>query len=386
MKKTITVCTGAANEKYECETASPSVPNTADDSLPSAEKFYYNSAYGSTFDNRSYVLCTTGGCVFDDKMISQASFVKKEVKKSQNYITPTAFHQIAANGKITVNGSYAGQEVQIEALENLLPVSTSTVGGGIFKLKISGLGEFYDQKNEVGRLMDFEGSNYDKSVGKVVKVRDADGFDGEYTCYYESPCKPDDCPDCNIKCDIDGGECSWPDPVCPECEPDCVDCIMDGGEINATVKTISPSNFGSADREYGYNWVETKTTANLELVRQKAVETIKEIQEVNEMVYDKTDGDDSQLAFSITLTPEMIRDIKKYNEQQQSNGGYMNDSLTCEKVGEYGYLNCYSDFIGDLIDKYGDKIVAPKRKTSEYWVLWPNYNYDENIIGGPSWK
>ena len=64
----------------------------------------------------------------------------------------------------------------------------------------------------------------------------------------------------------------------------------------------------------------------------------------------------------------------------------MNDSLTCEKVGEYGYLNCYSDFIGDLIDKYGDKIVAPKRKTSEYWVLWPNYNYDENIIGGPSWK
>ncbi len=381
--KKITVCTKKANEKYECEGNEIPVSGNADESLPSAENFYYNSAYGDVFENRDYTYCTlTEGCQKDTKEISQASFVKKEVEKKQDYITPTAFYQIAANGKITVNGSYAGKEVQIEALENVLPISTSTVGGGVFKIKISGLGEFYDADNKVGRLMDVDGPNYDRSVGKVVKSQG--GFDGEYVCYYESPCKPDNCPDCEIDCVGDG--CTWPEPTCPDCETDCVDCIMDGGKINATVKTISPSNFNSAEREYGYNWVVTTTSADLELIRQKAVETIKEIEEVNEMVYDKTDNDDSQLAFSITLTPEMIRDIKKYNEQQQSNGGYMNDSLTCEKVGEYGYLNCYSDFIGDLIDKYSDKIVAPKRKTSEYWVLWPNYNYDENIIGGPSWK
>lgn len=381
--KKITVCTKKANEKYECEGNEIPVSGSADESLPSAENFYYNSVYGDVFENRDYTYCTlTEGCQKDTKEISQASFVKKEVEKKQDYITPTAFYQIAANGKITVNGSYAGQEVQIEALENVLPISTSTVGGGVFKIKISGLGEFYDADNKVGRLMDVDGPNYDRSVGKVVKSQG--GFDGEYVCYYESPCKPDNCPDCEIDCVGEG--CTWPEPTCPDCETDCVDCIMDGGKINATVKTISPSNFNSAEREYGYNWVVTTTSADLELIRQKAVKTITEIEEVNEMVYDKTDGDDSQLAFSITLTPEMIRDIKKYNEQQQSNGGYMNDSLTCKDVGNYKNLNCYSDFIDELSDKYSDKIVAPKRGTEEYWTLWDGYIYNENVIGGPSWK
>lgn len=381
--KKITVCTKKANEKYECEGNEIPVSGSADESLPSAENFYYNSVYGDVFENRDYTYCTlTEGCQKDTKEISQASFVKKEVEKKQDYITPTAFYQIAANGKITVNGSYTGQEVQIEALENVLPISTSTVGGGVFKIKISGLGEFYDADNKVGRLMDVDGPNYDHSVGKVVKSQG--GFDGEYVCYYESPCKPDNCPDCEIDCVGEG--CTWPEPTCPDCETDCVDCIMDGGKINATVKTISPSNFNSAEREYGYNWVVTTTSADLELIRQKAVKTITEIEEVNEMVYDKTDGDDSQLAFSITLTPEMIRDIKKYNEQQQSNGGYMNDSLTCKDVGNYKNLNCYSDFIDELSDKYSDKIVAPKRGTDEYWTLWDGYIYNENVIGGPSWK
>lgn len=380
--KKITVCTKKANEKYECEGNEIPVSGNADESLPSAENFYYNSSYGSVFEDRTYTICTETECKSDTKKISQASFVKKEVEKKQDYITPTAFYQIAANGKITVNGSYAGKEVQIEALENVLPISTSTVGGGVFKIKISGLGEFYDADNKVGRLMDVDGPNYDRSVGKVVKSQG--GFDGEYVCYYESPCKPDNCPDCEIDCKGDG--CTWPEPTCPDCETDCVDCIMDGGKINATVKTISPSNFNSAEREYGYNWVVTTTSADLELIRQKAVKTITEIEEVNEMVYDKTDNDDSQLAFSITLTPEMIRDIKKYNEQQQSNGGYMNDSLTCKDVGNYKNLNCYSDFIDELSDKYSDKIVAPKRGTDEYWTLWDGFIYNENVIGGPSWK
>lgn len=380
--KKITVCTKKANEKYECEGNEIPVSGNADESLPSAENFYYNSSYGSVFEDRTYTICTESECKSDTKKISQASFVKKEVEKKQDYITPTAFYQIAANGKITVNGSYTGKEVQIEALENVLPISTSTVGGGVFKIKISGLGEFYDADNKVGRLMDVDGPNYDRSVGKVVKSQG--GFDGEYVCYYESPCKPDNCPDCEIDCEGDG--CTWPEPTCPDCETDCVDCIMDGGKINATVKTISTSNFNSAEREYGYNWVVTTTSADLELIRQKAVKTITEIEEVNEMVYDKTDGDDSKLAFSITLTPEMIRDIKKYNEQQQSNGGYMNDSLTCKDVGDYKNLNCYSDLIDELSDKYSDKIVAPKRGTDEYWTLWDGYIYNENVIGGPSWR
>ena len=379
-EKSITVCTKTANEAYECQGGEKNVSGNADDSSP--DEFFYNSAYGDVFENRDYTYCTlTEGCKKDTKNISQASFVKKEVKKSQDYKTPTAFYQIAANGKITVNGSYAGQEIQIEALENNLPVSTSTVGGGVFKIKISGLGEFYDADNKVGRLMDVEGPNYDSSVGKVVKSQG--GFDGDYACYYESPCRPESCPDCDFTCD--GDECTW-NPTCPDCNVICEDCIMNEGKINASVKTISTSNFGSAEREYGYNWVITGGGAALNLLHQKADKTIKEIEEVNEMVYDKTDGDDSQLAFSITLTPEMIKDIKKYNEEQQNNGGYLNDSLRCDPVENYGNLNCYSEFISELAEKYSDKIVAPKRGTSDYWTLWPGYIYQENVIGGPSWK
>lgn len=378
-EKSITVCTKTANEAYECQDGGKNVSGNADDSSP--DEFFYNSAYGNVFEKREYAFCTTGGCKSDAKNISQASFVKKEVKKSQDYKTPTAFYQIAANGKITVNGSYAGQEIQIEALENNLPVSTSTVGGGVFKIKISGLGEFYDADNKVGRLMDVEGPNYDSSVGKVVKSQG--GFDGDYACYYESPCRPESCPDCDFTCD--GDECTW-HPSCPDCDVICEDCIMNEGKINASVKTISSSNFGSAEREYGYNWVITGGGTSLDLLHQKAKNTIKEIEEVNEMVYDKTDGDDSQLAFSITLTPEMIKDIKKYNEEQQNNGGYINDSLTCKDVGDYKNLNCYSDFISELADKYGDKIIAPKRGTDDYWRLWDGYIYSENVIGGPSWK
>ena len=126
----------------------------------STGKYNYKSTYGDVFEIRQYVICKNPeeGCKADQgTYISQAAFVKKYVEKEQDYITPTAFYQIAANGKITVNSGYTGDKVQLEALFNSLPVSTKTVGGGIFKLNIEWLGEFYDKDNAVGRLMDIPG-------------------------------------------------------------------------------------------------------------------------------------------------------------------------------------------------------------------------------------
>ena len=119
------------------------------------------------------------------------------------------------------------------------------------------------------------------------------------------------------------------------------------------------------------------------------------------MVYDKT-GDDSELAFSIKMTPDVINTIKEYNKKHTKDGGYINDSLTCYDATidgkTYQNIYCYSDLIDELIDKYDDAITAnnrlenneSKRKSetgsSGYWTLWSGYVYNESVLGGPSWK
>lgn len=375
----------------------------------STGKYNYKSSYGGTFEARKYTVCKDpeGSCEIREEQISQAAFVKKYVEKEQDYITPTAFYQIAANGKITVNSGYTGDKVQLEALINSLPVSTKTVGGGIFKLNIEWLGEFYDKDNAVGRLMDIPGVAWtDRRQGGTTFMdspKHQDSFTGDYKCYYESPCRPDDCPNCDFVCE--GEDCDWIQ--CPECKIDCTNCIFDLNKLNVNFRTISTTNFNSANRTYGYNWITSSSTQALQLLNKKADATIKEIEEVNESIYDpegKTSDGSSALALSIKLTPQAIRELKNYNEKHSSDGGYINDSLTCydaEVNGKtYKNIYCYSEVIDELVKNYEVTIPDGKRLDSEtaraasqnqngYWELWSDkheFIYSESVIGGPSWK
>ena len=375
----------------------------------STGKYNYKSSYGGTFETRKYTVCKDpeGSCEIREEQISQAAFVKKYVEKEQDYITPTAFYQIAANGKITVNSGYTGDKVQLEALFNSLPVSTKTVGGGIFKLNIEWLGEFYDKDNAVGRLMDIPGVAWtDRRQGGTTFMdspKHQDSFTGDYKCYYESPCRPDDCPNCDFVCE--GEDCDWIQ--CPECKIDCTNCIFDLNKLNVNFRTISTTNFNSANRTYGYNWITSSSMQALQLLNKKADATIKEIEEVNESIYDpegKTSDGSSALALSIKLTPQAIRELKNYNEKHSSDGGYINDSLTCydaEVNGKtYKNIYCYSEVIDDLVKNYEVTIPDGKRLDSEtaraasqnqngYWELWSDkheFIYSESVIGGPSWK
>lgn len=375
----------------------------------STGKYNYKSSYGGTFEARKYTVCKNpeGSCEIREEQISQAAFVKKYVEKEQDYITPTAFYQIAANGKITVNSGYTGDKVQLEALINSLPVSTKTVGGGIFKLNIEWLGEFYDKDNAVGRLMDIPGVAWtDRRQGGTTFMdspKHQDSFTGDYKCYYESPCRPDDCPNCDFICE--GEDCDWIQ--CPECKIDCTNCIFDLNKLNVNFRTISTTNFNSANRTYGYNWITSSSMQALQLLNKKADATIKEIEEVNESIYDpegKTSDGSSALALSIKLTPQAIRELKNYNEKHSSDGGYINDSLTCydaEVNGKtYKNIYCYSEVIDDLVKNYEVTIPDGKRLDSEtaraasqnqngYWELWSDkheFIYSESVIGGPSWK
>lgn len=375
----------------------------------STGKYNYKSSYGGTFETRKYTVCKDpeGSCEIREEQISQAAFVKKYVEKEQDYITPTAFYQIAANGKITVNSGYTGDKVQLEALINSLPVSTKTVGGGIFKLNIEWLGEFYDKDNAVGRLMDIPGVAWtDRRQGGTTFMdspKHQDSFTGDYKCYYESPCRPDDCPNCDFVCE--GEDCDWIQ--CPECKIDCTNCIFDLNKLNVNFRTISTTNFNSANRTYGYNWITSSSMQALQLLNKKADATIKEIEEVNESIYDpegKTSDGSSALALSIKLTPQAIRELKNYNEKHSSDGGYINDSLTCydaEVNGKtYKNIYCYSEVIDDLVKNYEVTIPDGKRLDSAtaraasqnqngYWELWSDkheFIYSESVIGGPSWK
>lgn len=375
----------------------------------STGKYNYKSSYGGTFEARKYTVCKDpeGSCEIREEQISQAAFVKKYVEKEQDYITPTAFYQIAANGKITVNSGYTGDKVQLEALINSLPVSTKTVGGGIFKLNIEWLGEFYDKDNAVGRLMDIQGVAWtDRRQGGTTFMdspKHQDSFTGDYKCYYESPCRPDDCPNCDFVCE--GEDCDWIQ--CPECKIDCTNCIFDLNKLNVNFRTISTTNFNSANRTYGYNWITSSSMQALQLLNKKADATIKEIEEVNESIYDpegKTSDGSSALALSIKLTPQAIRELKNYNKKHSSDGGYINDSLTCydaEVNGKtYKNIYCYSEVIDDLVKNYEVTIPDGKRLDSEtaraasqnqngYWELWSDkheFIYSESVIGGPSWK
>ncbi len=386
VKTTISVCTGNTDNYYNCVSGNSYV-SLSEDELK----------HSGAFKSVAYTVCDTTGCKVVNESVSQARFVKKEVEKKQDYITPTAFYQIAANGKITVNGDYTGNKVQLEALLNGLPVSTNTVGGGVFRLMIEDLGEFYDEKEGTGRLIDFNG---DREENSVAYNNGANTFDGNYTCRYESPCKPKDCPNCTFECI--GDSCEWKQCTGDSCEVACNGCIINLDELNIIHKTISTTNFHAANRTFGYNWITTSNLESLKLLNKKAEKTITEIEDVNEMVYDDKTGDDSELAFSIKMTPDVINTIKEYNKKHTKDGGYINDSLTCYDAtidGQtYKNIYCYSDLIDELVDKYDDAITANNRlenneskrksetESSGYWTLWSGYVYNESVLGGPSWK
>lgn len=385
VKTKISVCTGNTDNYYNCVSGNSYV-SLSEDELK----------HSGAFKSVAYTVCDTTGCKVVNESVSQARFVKKEVEKKQDYITPTAFYQIAANGKITVNGDYTGNKVQLEALLNGLPVSTNTVGGGVFRLMIEDLGEFYDEKEGTGRLIDFNG---DREENSIAYNNGANTFDGNYTCRYESPCKPKDCPNCTFECI--GDSCEWKQCTGDSCEVACNGCIINLDELNIIHKTISTTNFHAANRTFGYNWITTSNLESLKLLNKKAEKTISEIEDVNEMVYDKT-GDDSELAFSIKMTPDVINTIKEYNKKHTKDGGYINDSLTCYDATidgkTYKNIYCYSDLIDELVDKYDDAITANNRlenneskrksetESSGYWTLWSGYVYNESVLGGPSWK
>ncbi len=417
----VEVCKETATNEYECEGDSISYDDFDEDDVGQTNiktetdvigsyAYGYDDRYANAFEEKNYVLCKIDGdgegtCDNDTRNISQASFVRKSIKKAQDYISPSVFWQSKVSGKIT-----ASEADGTEELKNKLPVSSRSVLGGTFRLILEDLGEFYDpadhgSEDKYGRLIDYNGGNESRSVAKALGYDATNGFDGNYECYYVNNCKPDDCPNCDF---TDTGI-----PNCPNCNFSptdlCINCIFNLDELQINVKPISPSDVINPSREYGYNWTVDTNYGRLELISQKAEQTINEITEQNDLIYSSTKySDENGLAFSINLTPSIISYLKEYNAEHEGDGGYANDSLTCQGAtfGEINVENlyCYSEVISELVNNEKYNYNVPDLKTftdkrsnvSEYWTTFPNWEQtvgDEltdagqpYVIGGPAWK
>ncbi len=419
----VEVCKETATNEYECEGDSVTYDNFDEDDVGQTNiitesdvigsyAYGYDNRYADIFEEKNYVLCKIDGdgegiCDNDTRNISQASFVRKSIKKAQDYISPSVFWQSEVSGKIT-----ASEVEGTESLEHKLPVSSRSVLGGTFRLILEDFGEFYaDPENggkridNYGRLIDYNGNNESDSVANALGYDANNGFDGNYECYYVNNCKPDDCPNC----DFDGTEI----PDCPNCDftgsEICLNCIFNWDELQINVKPISPSEVINPSRDYGYNWNVNTEFGRLELISQKAEQTINEITEQNDLIYSSTKyTDENGLAFSINLTPSIISYLKEYNAAHEDDGGYANDSLTCEDATfdttTVKNLFCKSEVIDHLLDNEDfssqipnvDEFEEKRSDVNTYWTTFPNWEQivgDEltdagqsYVIGGPAWK
>ena len=417
----VEVCKETATNEYECEGDSVTYDNFDEDDVGQTNiitesdvigsyAYGYDNRYADIFEEKNYVLCKIDGdgegiCDNDTRNISQASFVRKSIKKAQDYISPSVFWQSEVSGKIT-----ASEVEGTESLEHKLPVSSRSVLGGTFRLLLEDFGEFYDPNDfngtdKYGRLIDYNGSNEPDSVANALGYDANNGFDGNYECYYVNNCKPDDCPNC----DFDGTEI----PDCPNCDftgsEICLNCIFNWDELQINVKPISPSEVINPSRDYGYNWNVNTEFGRLELISQKAEQTINEITEQNDLIYSSTKyTDENGLAFSINLTPSIISYLKEYNAAHEDDGGYANDSLTCEDATfdttTVKNLFCKSEVIDHLLDNEDfssqipnvDEFEDKRSDVNTYWTTFPNWEQivgDEltdagqnYVIGGPAWK
>ncbi|MDE6284318.1 MAG: hypothetical protein K2M17_01055 [Bacilli bacterium] len=418
--KSFEICLGDVTDNYECQ-SNLKVINSNDEI----------NVDNGILKKVAYTVCTVDGCTTKEYEVSQAKYVKKSVSKSQDYITPKVFYQVEHLGKISIQEKEEGSVKTAPLQEpNGLPVATTVTGGGRFWMYLQDLGEFYDKSDghdNLGRLIDYEGENVDMSVAKAQENAGKKVFDGKYVCYFESPCRPDGdpddpdkgCPTCDYKCEPKDDDviCKWDDEdSCPDCPSKCENCIFNLNELQLTFKTISNTNLQNVNRPMGYNW---DINTNLGIIGQKANETTNQIKANGEKIYEDRpkfeteengevggsnvdlDLSGSGLAFSIRMTPDIIKDAREENKRQENYGGYANDSLTCYDYTDasghvYHNLLCYSDYLDGLINRYGDKIDVRNRTTASsrgtdpnstgYWEPWPNYVYSESVVGGPAWK
>lgn len=322
---------------------------------------------------------TKGVLNIDGVAFTTTKYVKSTITKTGVYKTPSVFYTQHPSGTVTTD-----KDAENATLINGLPVSVKTdKGRHKFTLNITNLGELYDPQDKKecetingkqccnGRIVGDKNSIINKQVQNGLKTT------SEYMCYYDV-----NCPECEFECE--GPLCDLE--ICDgdECTATCLGngCAYDtGAGLSYAYRTITLGNLNPNSRSLGYNWNPENSV--------KAKETIAEIEETGEEVYEEAE-------YSFTLTPALITAIKEYNKTQLNNGGYADQSLTCsnDKYGNEN-VNCESDFITKLvkgeIGTRNNKVTVPSNE--DKFTSWLDSDYCNGTCTitkgsgiGPSWK
>ena len=392
--------TSEGSEEWYCNSNVSSSGNETQAEL--SDKTYETcslpSSSGVRYTSINYIYCDESSCTARGDDVSDARYKKIISNIKINYVPSTLFYNVYPSGEIVDREEGEGREDTV-ALENKLPVSLSTERG-IYKYTVNmgNLGEYYDQPQDgnLGRLIDGEDSGNNPVINKkdYTDYVNEEGY-VEYACSYlvnmgitdadtiicdfDTICTGDDCiadcigPNCDYECD---GE---------DCIADCIGagCIYDSDAGSSMIdRVVSLKNlFPNGTDSYNWNRDENK----------KAKTTIAAIQEKEDNIY----FEDPIL--SVTITPEVSRSIRAYNDEAEGNGGYSNSTLDCYDLGGYQEIACYSSFIGDILNgTYGEVvndrslILGNNYRTvgdnnTEYFTLW-NGTISETDMLGPSWK
>ena len=392
--------TSEGSEEWYCNSNVSSSGNETQAEL--SDKTYETcslpSSSGVRYTSINYIYCDESSCTARGDDVSDARYKKIISNIKINYVPSTLFYNVYPSGEIVDRDEGASREDTV-ALENKLPVSLSTERG-IYKYTVNmgNLGEYYDQPQDgnLGRLIDGEDSGNNPVINKqdYTDYVNEEGY-VEYACSYlvnmgitdadtiicdfDTICTGDDCiadcigPNCDYECD---GE---------DCIADCIGagCIYDSDAGSSMIdRVVSLKNlFPNGTDSYNWNRDENK----------KAKTTIAAIQEKEDNIY----FEDPIL--SVTITPEVSRSIRAYNDEAEGNGGYSNSTLDCYDLGGYQEIACYSTFINDILNgTYGEVvndrslILGNNYRTvgdnnTQYFTLW-NGTISETDMLGPSWK
>lgn len=334
--------------------------------------------YNSTCNiNEDLDKCNTAGTTETYNYINQQATVKTTYKFDNDFTVEYATGKVSCEAK-TGDG--------YSKVINGFPVSINTPQGiHEYKYTYTNIGHNFDEENScAGR---FDNLINDKN---------------NHNCKYDV----NNCDDCKVYCDPEG-VCNQD--VCDgECQVACVGagCIRDvNAGFLATYKTVSLNetfnvamlsnhdgvNFiALADNNKNYSSNESFSGTNWN--NEKGIATKANINKLGETIYN------AEPEYSITLTPAVISNIKKYNAEQEDSDasdakGYLNNTLKCTNVNGTNYGQCLSTFIHNSDNKWNFNILDKKTSSDQVIVeidgnkaVFKSYLEIPKAFEGPAWK
>lgn len=325
----------------------------------------------------------TGVCDINGENCNASSKVEAYTYINRQEVVTTKYK---FNNEFTVN--FETGEISCEAIKNEkhsdgikgFPVSLdATQAKYAYEYKYTNIGHDFEAMNagkcEMGRF------------DNIIKEQN------NHHCYYDV----NNCDDCEVICeDPTGKDCEF-DFCENECQVACVGggCILDiNAGFLATYRTMSLNNpfpnsiallssepskaiaYASTkdfDRSYNTNWETAKGRTARE-----------EIEAKGETVYS------NKPQYSINLTPTIINEIKRYNEEQKADNSYLNKTLSCSGNGK-NYGQCISSFVHAKNEKWkfevSDHISDDETNVSINGINVPFSSYsDTKPFVGPAWK